>query len=103
MDKDEFERQPVGPRYAERGGLFGAMHDTYGKSNLDRVRTFVGHQHALDRLALAGRVGAVTGIDYSSGFARAGGDEAQVDGHKPTATSLARPAGAKRRQRSRSR
>ena len=43
MPRTEFEHNsPVGPRYRERGGLYGQLHDTYGKSTLDRARTFIG-------------------------------------------------------------
>jgi hypothetical protein len=44
IQREAFEQQIlVGQEYKERGGLYGQLHDTYGKSTLDRARTFIGY------------------------------------------------------------
>lgn len=71
IERTKYEQESVlGPRYGERGGLYGQLHDTYGKSTLDRARTFIGYRHALERLAIVNdaRQRKVTGISYSKGY-----------------------------------
>jgi len=72
ISRNDFEHEFVlGPRYGERGGLYGQLHDTYGKSTLDRARTFVGHRHATERLEIhkqARERRKVTGISYAKGY-----------------------------------
>jgi len=73
----------VGPIYAERGGLFGVLHDTYGKSTYDRIRVKTSYEHALDRLGLFERRAKrapVGGITYAKGYPQpAAVDDATVD------------------------
>ena len=48
--KPDLIADAVGPVYAERGGLYGVLHDTYGGSTRDRLRTFDSLSHSLARL-----------------------------------------------------
>lgn len=64
--KDVLMQDAVGPVYAERGGLFGVLHDTYGKSTYDRLRVKASLDHATDRLAL--RRVAGPRISYETGY-----------------------------------
>jgi len=64
--KDDLMQDAVGPVYAERGGLFGVLHDTYGKSTYDRLRIMTSLEHSEGRLALIKR--NVAGIRYDKGY-----------------------------------
>ena len=92
--KESLLQDAVGPVYAERGGLFGILHDTYGKSTYDRLRVQTSYEHSLARLGLfANRAkrAAVGGISYDKGYPVSamgaeedtmnanGGDEDQAD------------------------
>jgi hypothetical protein len=69
--KEVLVQDAVGPVYAERGGLFGILHDTYGKSTYDRLRVKASLEHSLDRLNLFAKrtdVSGVGGISYDKGF-----------------------------------
>jgi len=69
-EKDELVQDAVGPVYAERGGLFGVLHDTYGKSTYDRIRVMTSYEHSLTRLNLHERRSkrAVGAISYDKGY-----------------------------------
>lgn len=69
--KETLVQDAVGPVYAERGGLYGVLHDTYGKSTYDRIRVMIGHEHAVTRLNLAqtrSKRLPVGGISYDKGY-----------------------------------
>ena len=69
--REELVQDAVGPVYGERGGFYGVLYDTYGKSTLDRLRTLDSLAHARDRIKLfeerAQRL-PVGGISYEHGF-----------------------------------
>lgn len=75
--KDELVQDAVGPVYAERGGLYGTLHDTYGKSTYDRLRVKTSLDHSLARLAL--HKPAKTGISYDAGYPVAMPTESESD------------------------
>jgi len=71
VEKDELAQDAVGPVYGERGGMYGVLHDTYGKSTLDRIRTADALEHASARLNLFAerhRRRPVGGIRYDAGY-----------------------------------
>ena len=70
-EKDELMQDAVGPVYAERGGLFGVLHDTYGKSTYDRIRVKTSYDHSTDRLNLLekrAKKQLVGAISYDKGY-----------------------------------
>lgn len=81
IEREEFEHdRSTGPVYAERNGLYGTLHDTYGKASLDRARTFVGYRHAVDRLNILGsRVIDSASVSAKISYAK-GYPEAVLDG-----------------------
>ena len=69
--KDLLVQDAVGPVYAERGGLFGILYDTYGKSTYDRLRVKTSYEHSVTRLSLFEQKSSrlpVGGISYSKGY-----------------------------------
>ena len=76
--RTELVQDCAGPVYGEGHGLYGQLHDTYGGSTRDRLRTYDGRKHALERLRLAeeysqGSRAAVRGISYSGPVPKAAG------------------------------
>jgi hypothetical protein len=72
-ERDDIIQDAVGPVYAERGGLFGVFHDTYGKSTMERVRLMESYDHSHDRLKLFDtreERRPVGGITYVKGYAQ---------------------------------
>uniref|UniRef100_A0A7S3PGC2 Uncharacterized protein n=1 Tax=Aplanochytrium stocchinoi TaxID=215587 RepID=A0A7S3PGC2_9STRA len=55
IERSKLENDSVGPVYGERGGQYGILHDTYGSSSKDRIRTFESRKHSLERLKLYNR------------------------------------------------
>mmetsp|Transcript_2416 Transcript_2416/g.4756 ORF Transcript_2416/g.4756 Transcript_2416/m.4756 type:complete len:621 (+) Transcript_2416:178-2040(+) len=76
----------AGQVYAERGALYGTLFDTYGGSTRDRLRTYDGHQHALERIKLFQKLNkraAVKGISYDSAVPKvAGGRSRTIESRK---------------------
>lgn len=106
QSKQALMQDAVGPIYAERGGLFGTMYDTYGKSTYDRLRMRTSYEHSLTRLGLfenrTSRL-AVGGITYTSGYPKAvdlGQVELDDDDSSSEASEVSQPEEEFRRARS---
>ena len=98
--RDDLVQDAVGPVYAERGGLYGVFHDSYGKSTFDRLRLLDSLTHAKDRIALFERRASrrpVSGIAYDEGFARAGDALGGAGGVGAGGTDSGGAQGAKRK------
>lgn len=85
--RTELVQDCAGPVYGEGHGLYGQLHDTYGGSTRDRLRTYDGRKHALERLRLAeeyarGTRAAVRGISYSGPVPKAAGGGTTVRNRK---------------------
>ena len=86
ISRQEFQDEAHGQEYAERGGLYGAIHDAYGKSRWERLRLFDARKAALERLSLFDRARSgsvkrvvVAGISYDKGYPRAANKDSHED------------------------